>query len=806
MSLRRLIVPLTLAALGYAALLLLAQRFDASAGWRYQLDRPTAVARAREAAAGFYGIDATGWEAWLSADHQEQHDFYLRRYGSREGVPFITPVRTTVLLVEPAGERRRVRVQLNANGRPVGFAFRTYVAPSPGAPAVAPEEARKVAEGALARLAGGGAGSFRLVSETPQKEGDTRFVSESVVEGAEGLKLRAEAVVRGRSLREMSISPTFAPRLSEELTGGRNQVTALDVLNIVSVTLVILAVLSCLALSLMRREVPYRQALTLLVITFILFLAYQIFGGGYEDELLDDVFHREAGKEFQLWLEAGVELLVPSFFFGLGLAVLWAAGLALARRSNPAAYASFAALLRGRLLSNFVAGRVCIGLLLGGVLAAIPYAVAASGLFGGRAMPEEPNPQSFVTITPALSALFRPAPFPLFTIYSFLVPLFGQRRSWAGRAARAAGVTVGCLWLGEATLSEPSTAAALFAGFWLAIVADQVYRRHDFLALVAAAVAADIAVASAGLIIQSPDAVRRGGLLALAGLGAFFLLSLVVAWKGRRTQEEDELAIAAAGAAAANQRAERERLLAEFGVARSAQQRMLPAVPPAIPGYAIAAACRPAREVGGDLYDFLALPDERVGIVVADVSGKGVPASLYMTLTKGLLASVAERESDPAAILRGVNPHLHEVCRRKVFVTLILGVLDPATRTLTYARAGHNPGIWSSSSARELKLLSAPGIGLGLAGGKMFDRSLRREELRLGAGDAVVFYSDGITEAMNAAGEEFGVERLLAVVERCDGMEAEEVRDAILNEVDAFVGETPPHDDVTVVVIRVGGP
>ncbi|HEV2705855.1 MAG TPA: PP2C family protein-serine/threonine phosphatase, partial [Pyrinomonadaceae bacterium] len=97
-------------------------------------------------------------------------------------------------------------------------------------------------------------------------------------------------------------------------------------------------------------------------------------------------------------------------------------------------------------------------------------------------------------------------------------------------------------------------------------------------------------------------------------------------------------------------------------------------------------------------------------------------------------------------------------------------------------------------------------LGLGLVGSKMFDRGLRHEELELGAGDTVVFYSDGITEAMNAEGEEFGVERLLDVVERCDAMDADEVRNAILDEVAMFVGETPPHDDITVVVIRVGEP
>jgi sigma-B regulation protein RsbU (phosphoserine phosphatase) len=243
--------------------------------------------------------------------------------------------------------------------------------------------------------------------------------------------------------------------------------------------------------------------------------------------------------------------------------------------------------------------------------------------------------------------------------------------------------------------------------------------------------------------------------------------------------------------------------LAEFGVARRAQQHMLPAVPPRIFGYEIAATCRPAREVGGDLYDFLVLPNERVGIVVADVSGKGVPAALYMTLTKGLLASVAENESDPAAILREVNRHLYEVCRRKVFVTMLLGVLDPATQTFTYARAGHNVGIWRRVSQQASHLLRAPGLGLGLSKSKTFNKTLQTETIRVERGDALLLYSDGITEAMNAANDEYGEQRLLDTLARSDGRSAAETQEAILEDVGAFLGETPPQDDITIVVVRV---
>jgi sigma-B regulation protein RsbU (phosphoserine phosphatase) len=232
---------------------------------------------------------------------------------------------------------------------------------------------------------------------------------------------------------------------------------------------------------------------------------------------------------------------------------------------------------------------------------------------------------------------------------------------------------------------------------------------------------------------------------------------------------------------------------------------MLPSSPPAIPGFTISAACRPAREIGGDLYDFIPLPGGGLGIIVADVSGKGVPAALYMTLTKGLLASVAEERSDPGDILREVNRYLYEACHRKVFVTLFFGVLDQATRMFTYCRAGHNPPVLRRSAEQTTRLLQPPGMGLGLNEGNLFNRNLAVEQLQLQPQDRLFFYSDGITEAMNTQVEEYGEDRLLAAVARTDGLDAEQSRDAILRDVELFLGPLSPQDDMTLVVVHVAG-
>jgi sigma-B regulation protein RsbU (phosphoserine phosphatase) len=253
-------------------------------------------------------------------------------------------------------------------------------------------------------------------------------------------------------------------------------------------------------------------------------------------------------------------------------------------------------------------------------------------------------------------------------------------------------------------------------------------------------------------------------------------------------------------------RAEREKLLAEFSVARRAQQDMLPQSPPEIPGYSVAASCTPSLEVGGDLYDFLKLQDGRIGIGVADVSGKGVPAALYMTLTKGLLSAVTKNNSHIGPVVEEVNKHLHGVTRKKVFVTMALGFLDPETKIMQCVRAGHNPMVWRQKALNLTTLVAPGGLGLGITASRVFGTQLKVEEMQLSDGDAVVFYSDGVTEAMNRSLEQFGEQRLMDAVDRTDSMDAAAARDSILDEVRGFLDGVHPQDDMTLVVLRVGEP
>jgi sigma-B regulation protein RsbU (phosphoserine phosphatase) len=173
-----------------------------------------------------------------------------------------------------------------------------------------------------------------------------------------------------------------------------------------------------------------------------------------------------------------------------------------------------------------------------------------------------------------------------------------------------------------------------------------------------------------------------------------------------------------------------------------------------------------------------------------------------MMVTKGLLSAVSRDSSQLAYILEQINLHLYRACRKKVFVTMAAVVLDSSNRRLEYGRAGHNPVVWRRARRGETTLVKPPGLGLGMTPGERFTRSLRIEELELEPEDAIVLYSDGVTEAVNHAMEQFGEERLMRSVESTDGQSAMESRDGILRDLAAFMGSTPARDDITLVVIR----
>jgi phosphoserine phosphatase RsbU/P len=252
---------------------------------------------------------------------------------------------------------------------------------------------------------------------------------------------------------------------------------------------------------------------------------------------------------------------------------------------------------------------------------------------------------------------------------------------------------------------------------------------------------------------------------------------------------------------------EKERLEEELRIARQIQMSLLPAQGLAgLPGVRVAALCLPAAEVGGDYYDVLPLGPTRMGVLVADVSGKGTSAALYMAELKGLVLSLSRIYESPAKLLCEANRILAANMDSRSFVTMTYAVVDAAERTMRYARAGHSPLIHFEARTGRTRVLAPAGLGLGLDPGDRFDLILEEDEVALEPGDAFLFFTDGLSEAMNEGSELFGEGRLRRILEEGGELASDELKERILAEVRRFVGEALPHDDMTLVVLKIGPP
>jgi serine phosphatase RsbU (regulator of sigma subunit) len=246
---------------------------------------------------------------------------------------------------------------------------------------------------------------------------------------------------------------------------------------------------------------------------------------------------------------------------------------------------------------------------------------------------------------------------------------------------------------------------------------------------------------------------------------------------------------------------EKERLQRELEIAREVQQKLLPARMPEISGFQIDGFCRSAQEVGGDYFDFFELGDNRWGIVIADVSGKGTSASFYMAEIKGMMLQLTGRQHSPAELLGQLNHYLHLNVDRHLFVSMIYGILDGSAQKITFARAGHN-SLLCINSANTYQFLTPSGIGLGLDPGKLFQQKIEEVILPLSPGDTLVFFTDGVVEAMNRSYEEFGEERMVEVLLTHAQKNCLVQRKELMVSLEKFMDGQPQNDDITTIIIR----
>jgi serine phosphatase RsbU (regulator of sigma subunit) len=248
---------------------------------------------------------------------------------------------------------------------------------------------------------------------------------------------------------------------------------------------------------------------------------------------------------------------------------------------------------------------------------------------------------------------------------------------------------------------------------------------------------------------------------------------------------------------------ERERLFREMLVAQEMQKKLLPQYLPDIPALDIDAVSTPAFEVGGDYYDFMDFGDGRLGVVVGDVSGKGVSAAFYMSEMKGIFQALGRMYASPKEFVTRANEALASSIDKHSFVSLLYAIIDVPTGTLTIARAGHCPLL--HVSGEQGSYVRPGGLGMGLSRGITFDGTIEEATIKLREGDVCVLYTDGVTEARNGD-EEFGYDRLMDAARAARMNSATAIKTSILDTVRSFTENRTNDDDLTVVVLKWRGP
>jgi len=251
------------------------------------------------------------------------------------------------------------------------------------------------------------------------------------------------------------------------------------------------------------------------------------------------------------------------------------------------------------------------------------------------------------------------------------------------------------------------------------------------------------------------------------------------------------------------QLAEKKKLDHEIAVAQEIQRILLPSRAPQIPGFNCAALNMPAQQVSGDYFDFIQVDPQRWGVAVADVSGKGVPASIIMAMCRSVLRSKAPGNASPAQVLREVNRQLYPDIREDMFITMLYLIMDSSgSGVVTMARAGHESALWCKDHFKHIEAIESPGMALGIDRGDVFDEVIKDVTVVLSPLDTVVVYTDGINEALDKEGNEFGQEQLKAVLRTAGPQSVEFLVKTIVDRVQNFSSGRPQNDDITLAAIQ----
>lgn len=247
---------------------------------------------------------------------------------------------------------------------------------------------------------------------------------------------------------------------------------------------------------------------------------------------------------------------------------------------------------------------------------------------------------------------------------------------------------------------------------------------------------------------------------------------------------------------------ERQRLKGEIEIAHSVQFSLLPKSIPSHDGLQFGSYCLPAEEVGGDYYDFLPFSNKRTGVMIGDVAGKGIKGAFYMTLSKGFITASAQHSESPATILKSVNALFYRYVERKTFLTIALGIFDPSQKTATISCAGHLPVFHFRAENHSISEINPKGIAIGMDKGELFDTHIEELGVHYQENDLFIFYTDGITEAINSKNEEYGTERFKQFILQNHALSPNEFIEKLVLEIKKFSRKKKQRDDITLLIVK----
>ncbi|MEO6740183.1 MAG: SpoIIE family protein phosphatase [Chthoniobacteraceae bacterium] len=246
---------------------------------------------------------------------------------------------------------------------------------------------------------------------------------------------------------------------------------------------------------------------------------------------------------------------------------------------------------------------------------------------------------------------------------------------------------------------------------------------------------------------------------------------------------------------------EKKQIEKDLNIANEVQRILLPSEPPVVGGYDVSGTNIPARYVSGDYFDFIPLDEDRCGVVIADVSGKGIPAALLMAMTRTALRLLAIGSTQPAEVIRKLNAQLYPDIREDMFISLAFVVLDRRTNEVKLVRAGHDAPLVYRAADKSVNRVNPPGMAVGIDSGGAFNRVTNEFALSLEPGDCLILYTDGVTEAQDRNGDEFGLEAMTRSVQASASEGAAGIVQRVTSDVKTFIGDQPPHDDITLITI-----